>query len=218
MKFMIFNFEENSKFFTPIYSDSTAFDNNSGVLDGYGVVELTIEIPLLPALSVQYVEVSDNYYTKDEMLDDTRLRLTSLCPFQFHNSARVIVHYNGIRDHSLLFPWINDESLRKRLGEFYEEAEKGFDNASWLSFSLMCAAIFEGMLFAKGVSGLFQEQIDKAASAGIIDNRMKNIMHQVRGFRNLVHANNHSKTYVSRASAMDIRSVLDNLIVNYAMA
>jgi hypothetical protein len=71
-------------------------------------------------------------------------------PFLTLNNAlrgsRLVIHYHGIRDHELLFPQISDHALRKRLGEFYEEAERAFDSSAWLSFSLMAAAVYEGLL------------------------------------------------------------------------
>ncbi len=44
----------------------------------------------------------------------------------------LVIHYHGLKDYSLLFPWVNNNDLRKRLGEYYKEAELNFDSGAWL--------------------------------------------------------------------------------------
>lgn len=103
--------------------------------------------------------------------------------------------------------------MKKRLAEFYEDAEKCFESGAWLPFVLMCGGIFEGLLMYKGFkSGSFYDDIKDANEDNIITSNQASIMHNVRKFRNIVHANNCEKDYISRKDAMDIRIVLDKLI------
>lgn len=131
--------------------------------------------------------------------------------------SKLVIHYHGIRDYKLLFPFIVDTSLQERLGNFYREAEISFENSAWLSFMLMCGAIFEGMLFAKLGQGItFYSLINAARQINLIDADEESIMTQVRLYRNLVHAKKHSEPYVSRVYAMDARTTLDKLIKKFS--
>ena len=126
---------------------------------------------------------------------------------------RLVVHYHGIRDYPLLFPHVPDAQLRERLGKFYEEADTGFDNGLWLSFALMCGALYEGLLYAHfGKSKKLAEMIELAHAEKIIDDAAARIMHEARELRNLVHADKSPCPFVSRLQAMDMRKVMDRLI------
>jgi len=160
--------------------------------------------------SVFGIEHSD----KDIMINDTTLRFGTCCSVK-EEGTDIAVYYSGIRDYSHLFYWVEEDGLRERLGEFYEEADKAFDNASWLSFALLCGAVFEGVLYAKGYRNGLEAKINKAVSDSIIDNRTSEIMHKVREFRNLIHAYKYEEPRVTRRDAMDIRSVLDKLLISF---
>lgn len=126
------------------------------------------------------------------------------------------VYYHGIRDYRLLFHGVSNEGLAKRLGAFYEEAERNFEIGSWLSYTLMCGAIFEGMLYAKqNKDAGFDDLIKDALKEGDIDNKTAKIMHFTRRSRNIVHANNYRRDYISRKDAMDIRTTMDKLIKEF---
>ncbi|MFC8689279.1 DUF4145 domain-containing protein [Brevibacillus porteri] len=131
----------------------------------------------------------------------------------------VVLHYHGVRDYSLLFPWVANVNLRERLGLFYEEAEKNFDQGAWLSFALMCGAVFEGMLFAKlnpaSSRNNFSNMITDATANRLLNGHQQNIMNTVRNFRNLVHGNLYTNPYITRKDAMDIRTTLDKLIKEF---
>ena len=125
----------------------------------------------------------------------------------------IIIFYHDIRDYEQLFCFVSDEWLKKRLAEFYEDADKCFESGAWLPFSLMCGGIFEGLLINKGVEHRkFEGRIDNAKTRNIITSHEAFIMHNVRESRNIVHANNCEKDYIYRKDAMDIRIVLDKLI------
>lgn len=81
--------------------------------------------------------------------------------------------------------------------------------------TLMCGAIFEGMLFAKleqPNNSKFHQLITSARQNNLINIDTESKMNKVRVYRNLVHASRHSDPYVSRVDAMDIRTTLDKLI------
>ena len=103
--------------------------------------------------------------------------------------------------------------MRVRLGEFYREAELNFDGGAWLSFALMCGAIFEGILYAKlEINKGFKELIKAAFTDSKITSQTRDIMDMVREYRNLVHSNKYKDPYITRANALDIRTTLDKLI------
>lgn len=127
---------------------------------------------------------------------------------------RLVIHYHGIRDYSLLFPHIASRELQRRLGQFYEEAEVSFENGAWLAFALMAGAIYEGMLFH--YDGCKEDNFAKLISLGkenkILDEFSAGIMTRTRELRNLVHPGRANEPFVTRADAMDMRKVLDRLI------
>lgn len=187
-----------------------------------------IHVPILKALSIEYfvaqygplTSLFDNmdYYIQgnDIVLNSEYASLESFDP----NGMLITLHYHGIRDYSLLFPWIADIKLRNRVGEFYEEAEKNFEQGAWLSFALMCGAVFEGMLYAKlnmpkGTD--FFNMINEAyKDKKIINSQQKKVMDTVRISRNLVHANRFKTDYITRKKAMDIMTTINKLIKQFA--
>ena len=133
------------------------------------------------------------------------------------DSLRLIIYYHGIRDYRLLFPLVASADLVARLASFYEEAEKNFDTGAWLSYALMCGAIYEGLLFDKlAANETFAVLTRNALAGGLIDAASANIMNKARNFRNLVHANRFHEVYVSRADAMDMRTTVDKLIKKFS--
>lgn len=127
---------------------------------------------------------------------------------------RLVIHYHGIKDYALLFPHIQNLPLQQRLGSFYEESEISFDNGAWLAFALMCGAIYEGMLFdhGGGQERTFSELIALGKRESVLDEFSEGIMNRTRELRNLVHPGLAEKPFVTRAEAMNMRTVLDRLI------
>lgn len=178
-----------------------------------------IKVPTLSAYAVEYmtVNISGNTAILDHSTitkDTLVIHATTETNLQSHD-LKLFIHYHGIRKYSLLFPNIKQKKLRKRLGAFYKEAEVAFENSSWLTFLLMCGAIFEGILYSKvNENKSFYHLIKEALSLKIISNDEADIMNKVREYRNLVHANNFSKSYVSREDAMDTMRLLNSIIQN----
>ncbi|MNP50482.1 hypothetical protein D3C76_1447490 [compost metagenome] len=116
----------------------------------------------------------------------------------------------------MLFPKVTDDKIANRLGCFYEEAEKCLSNNAWLSYSLMCAAIFEGLLYWKyKTKESLYSLTENAYAENVIDLHTKLIIDNVRNSRNLVHTNNYNDDYISRCKAMDIRTTMDKLIKEF---
>ena len=182
--------------------------------DNVHIYEFTI--PILPAFAVEYFTLQFGAIScfPDEQDSIQNDKLTVVPGYSLDElDSKLVIHYHGIRDYTLLFPFVTNNSLQERLGNFYREAEITFENASWLSFMLMCGAIFEGILFAKlGQNKSFNDLIRDASHQGLIDTHTVSIMDKVRGYRNLVHANKHTDQYVSRMDSMDTRITLDKLI------
>ena len=187
---------------------------------------VTFPIPTLKAYAIEYAEFSFKGGFREhkeltqgrdfELTDDGLVWHDFFSPLSPDlNYYRLVIHYHGIRDYELLFPQVQEPVLRARLGKYYEEAEATFDNGVWLSFSLMCAAVYEGLLFAHfrfRKDTPFSDMITKAEETAIIDKDTARIMHVARELRNLVHANKAADPFVSRLQAMDMRTVMDRLI------
>ncbi len=183
-------------------------------------------IPLLPAFSVEYLSIKDRNLSSlisgEECIVGENLVINAGYEVdEYMDKILIELHYHGIKDYSSLFPKVVDTNLRERLGLFYEEAEKNFSQGSWLSFALMCGAVFEGMLYAKlspaASNNTFSLMIIDAHSKGVINDKQRDIMNIVRISRNLVHANKIRDPYISRKNAMEIRATLDKLIKDFSL-
>ena len=177
-------------------------------------------IPLLPAFSIEYFVIqvggATSYQSTNDKLINNKIIIESEYSLDQSDDVQIIIHYHGIRNYELLFPWITDSDLQKRIGEFYREAELNFDNGAWLSFALMSGAVFEGMLYGKINKNLnFSKLIDEANNLKLINSDTVRIMHMVRDYRNIVHSNKFAKAYISRTEAMDIRTIIDKVIKQF---
>ncbi len=188
--------------------------------DGKSLV--VFKVPTLPAYAIEHSDFSINGLGSNKEGDEYVITgdevLREAADVAATDSLRLLIYYHGIRDYRLLFPSIADLALVERLAKFYEEAEKNFDNGSWLSYVLMCGAIYEGLLFAKlNVNKNFAALISDAQASDLIDIDIEtvNVIDRARNFRNLVHANRYHEVYVSRADATDMRTTIDKLIKKF---
>ena len=182
---------------------------------------VVFKVPTLPAYAIEHSDFSINGLGSNKEGDAYFINADEvLCEendVEAGDSLRLIIYYHGIKDYRLLFPSIANADLVARLANFYEEAEKNFDTGAWLSYALMCGAIYEGLLFDKlGVNLTFAVLTSNALADGLIDAASANIMNKARNFRNLVHANRFHEVYVSRADAMDMRTTVDKLIKKFS--
>ena len=188
-------------------------------------MNMPFTIPTLPAYAIEYSEFSasdqmgsgQKVFVEDkdfEIEGDKLIWKNYEEPLLKASTVyRLTVHYHGIRDYSMLFPHVLDKDLRERLGTFYEEAEIAFENGAWLSFALMCGAIYEGLLYSLYSKNMnFNKMIQKALLEHLIDNETAAVMDSTRNLRNIVHGNRFSEPYVTRLQAMDMRKVMDKLI------
>ncbi len=155
------------------------------------------------------------------------------------NDITLCVDYHGIRDYKLLFPDIKNENLKNKLALYYEEAEKTFENNCWLSYTLMCGAIFEGLLRNKyskiNISKIIQssqkyvspkyrnyqktnadffDYIHYSLDIKDITQVIAEIFEKTRNSRNNIHPNKDSDM-VDRLSAMDIRTTMDQILLYF---
>ena len=202
--------------------DSTIFDVDTSTeilgTSSSGQPIITYNIPSLSAYAIDHSDVLINGLGShqegvDYEINGNQLIWNDQTSIDPHDKVRLVIHYHGIRDYRLLFPNVADPNLVERLASFYEEAEKDFRSGAWLSYALMCGAIFEGLLYAMlNVNKTFNELIQDALASGRIDVQTSIVMDKTRNFRNLVHANRYGQPYIARAEAMDIRTIMDKLI------
>lgn len=193
--------------------------------DAYDNVSV-VKVPTLSAYAIECAEFTPPRHIDagfhifqmgaDFVVIDEEVRFSSGFDLKFggFESCRMTVHYHGIRDYALLFPQVTDLSLRERLGLFYAEAEATFEARAWLSFALMAAAVYEGLLgwSLQDERKRFANLIDDAAAEGLIDTREAAVLITAKENRNLVHAGRRVDGWVTRATAMDMRIVLDQLV------
>ena len=196
-----------------------------GAYDQYERVAV-VEVPTLSAYAVEYAEFTpplnvDVEFSSLSLGNDFGINADELqffagfsLKFSGIESCRLLIHYHGIRDYSCLFPMVEEQQLKVRLGQFYEEAERTFENGSWLAFALMAAAVYEGLLGwkLKGRATSFAELIASAHERGLIENHEVEILGTAREHRNLVHAARFATPWVQRADAMDMRITMDGLV------
>lgn len=155
------------------------------------------DVPILSAYAIEFSELfGGNRYDQTSDLIEHQIFESTVHTrnhLLFNDNIKLKIYYHGIRDYSLLFVHVDDPQLRKRLGEFYHEAETSFEACAWLSYSLMCGAIFEGLLFDKIKENIkFINLINTALNKGLISEHEASVINDARDMRNLVHANRHS--------------------------
>jgi len=182
--------------------------------------EFTLD--LLPAYAIEFCTLSVNGLTFANSPDNftvvgNKIRWEGKGYALDHESGlSLTIHYHGIRDYSLLFPRVPDVTLRTRLGEFYYEAEICLENNTRLSFCVMSASIFEGLLHSVYPSIFnFKPKIDKAELDGRISPADASIIDAARELRNLVHAGKHAEPFVTHLQMMDVRTTLDHIIKSF---
>jgi hypothetical protein len=191
-----------------------------------------LSVPTLSAYAVEFGEFTPPadldvgyralYLSSDFTITEDVLLFHSPFSVKFSGleRCRLAIHYHGIRDFARLFPQVSETALRDRLGQFYEEADITFDRGAWLSFALMAAAVYEGLLGWRlgDPKGNFSDLIKRGVKDGIITELESRILEDARASRNLVHAGRFVEPSVTRLRAMNMRTVLDSLIRKFANA
>ncbi|MCJ2140271.1 hypothetical protein [Methylobacterium sp. E-066] len=128
------------------------------------------------------------------------------------------IYYHGIRDYSALFPTVKSTEPARaiRMGAFYQEAENCFEQGAWISFMLMSAAIFEHLLYYKLGSPNNPTALSalntRALNQGAITQNAHNIIKTTNNARNVIHCNRMADPDITRAQAMDAKTVIDELM------
>lgn len=158
--------------------------------------------------------VEDFFLDKDSVILNLRL---DGC-LRENGNYYIQIHYYGIRDYTLFFPDVamEDPVRAKRMGMLYEEAEKCFQNAAWLSFAIMSAAVFEHILYFKlnRVENNLSPLIDKAESSGVISCSEALLMRKVKNLRNAIHCNRTNIEYIEKINAMGLKKLIDKIIIS----
>lgn len=216
------------------------------------------QIEILQAYSIAYTQIIDGstpYIENGNYTIDRNKNLLEITyPYESFIEedpylARFIelyVYYYGIKDYSLLFPKIKryDPQFAIILGNYYHEAEVAFREECWTSFSLLCGAIYEGILVFKYENDVkkiraklnknekdnidFFVYIEYAKKIHDIDSKQAKIINETRKSRNNIHPQKlksnlerKEKTEISnygeysRTNAMNIMETLDYMLKNF---
>lgn len=143
--------------------------------------------------------------------DSVIIHNVSGLPDMNSDGNRLIVHYAGIRDYSLLFPHINNPEKQMRLGQFADEADRAFESSAWMSFVIMSSAVVEGLL-SEYFKGKFMALIQQAEAENLISTSEAESLQTVRLVRNQFHTNKYSGAFADRTLAMDVFTLYDRLL------
>ncbi len=180
-----------------------------------------INIPILSAYSVEYISAnldSLSMVWPNECFVDNVIKFpTDFDKSEIKNFV-VVVNYHGIKEYEALFPWIKEEKLINRIAKFYAELEKCYENEAWLPALLMSGAVIEGLLYAKlgYQQNILNDLITIAQNRNLVSVKDASILHGIRRYRNLVHANNYNESFVSRKEALEVKTVIDRIIKKFA--
>jgi hypothetical protein len=178
-------------------------------------------LPILAAYAVHHskvemenaLHVDFGYQQPKYVIENDTVRLKNIGSDMSSPHRGVLTLYHaGIKDYSLLFPHINNESLRRRLGQFAQEAESAFESQSWMSYVMMVGAVVEGLLFNQFNKDNFCELINLAGENGILDTNEVTVIHEVRALRNRVHASKHEQAFADRKIAMELNVIYERLL------
>jgi hypothetical protein len=178
-------------------------------------------LPILAAYAVHHskvemenaLHVDFGYQQPKYVIDNNCVILKNSDHGVFSPSTGVLTLYHaGIKDYSLLFPHINNESLRQRLGQFAQEAESAFESQSWMSYVMMVGAVVEGLLFNQFNKDNFSQLIKLAGESAILDTSEVTVIHEVRKLRNRVHASKHEQPFADRKIAMELNVIYERLL------
>jgi len=187
----------------------------------FGVYGISFDLPTLSAYAICHTNIDLPSFSADNegsglppyRIEGNRVVLEpTRSPVFGKLEGSLFVYHTGIRNYELLFPHVTDDGLRKRLGQFAEEADKAFESGSWMSYTMMVGAALEGVLYSLFGNLKFERLIAKAAEDGVIIDQERDLLNKVREQRNLIHASRYAKSFVDRETAMDLSVVYDRLL------
>jgi hypothetical protein len=178
-------------------------------------------LPILAAYAVHHskvemensIHLDTGYQQPNYVIDNNCVILKNSDHGVFSPSTGVLTLYHaGIKDYSLLFPHINNESLRHRLGQFAQEAESAFESQSWMSYVMMVGAVVEGLLFNQFNKDNFSQLIKLAGESAILDLNDVAVITEVKALRNRIHASKHEQVFADRNIAMELNIIYERLL------
>jgi len=183
--------------------------------------DAVFRLPQLPAYAMHHSQlILDNGLFSEtapqqpeyQLTTDTLVLAAKCKPAWGEAGGWLTVYHNGIKDHRLLFPHIDNEDLQRRLGQFAEEADNAFASQSWLSYVLMVGGVLEGLLWNEYKLDTFEWLINRALKNKLIDNHEAEQIHEVRSARNQIHAEKYDKPTPDRCLALDISVTYERLL------
>jgi len=187
----------------------------------YGARKAIYDVPTLPAYAIidSRLEMIDWVHNdigysppRYELLENTVSTPATLTHDFGDSSGILTIYHNGIKDYELLFPHVEMSSLRTRLGQFAEEADKAFESQSWISYCLMVGSVVEGLLYNQLGDKNFFNLITAAHEGGIITDEEFTLMDNIRKTRNKIHAGKHEESIANRTTALELSTVYDKFI------
>jgi hypothetical protein len=183
--------------------------------------DAVFRLPQLPAYAMHHSQLAlDNNFLSEgapqqpeyRLTTDTLVLASSCVPMLGKVGGWLTVYHNGIKDHRLLFPHIDNEALQLRLGQFAEEAANAFASQSWLSYVLMVGGVLEGLLYHEYKLRRFVDMITAAQKSGLVNEQEASQINLVRFARNQIHADKYNQTIPGRSLALDISVTYERLL------
>lgn len=187
----------------------------------FGESNSTYRVPILPAYAIigSRLEMENSINLEAGfvppryvLLDDSVITPSRPDIIMAPNRGMLTIYHNGIKNYQLLFPHVNEDSLKARLGQFAEEAEKAFESQSWISYCLMVGAVLEGLLFNEFGNKHFKKLVELANQSNLVNALEADLINKIRETRNLIHACKHNEPIAGRGLALDLSVAYDRLL------
>jgi hypothetical protein len=184
--------------------------------------EAVFHLPQLPAYAMHHSQLTlDNgLFPEASQSQQPEYRLTanslildpSSMPVWGGPRGWLTIYHNGIKDHQLLFPHVENSKLKSRLGQFAQEADNAFASQSWLSYVLMVGGVLEGLLYYAYKLRYFGEMINTALENNLISEQEAGQINEVRLARNQIHADKYNRSIPNRSLALEISVIYERLL------
>ncbi len=182
---------------------------NVSVLPAYAMLSYTIQ-GMRADLDGTHVGI------ESAIVDDTVIiyGVNQVTRYLTPSDPTLVIYYLGIRDYQKFFPHFDKQSLRERAAQFLEEADKTFEESSWLAFSMMAGAVFESLLLdvVDDNDATFGRLINRAKDMDVFDSLELSALEIAKEARNMIHAGRHGDPYLTREKAMTVRLVLEQFL------
>lgn len=187
----------------------------------FGSTKAYYKVPTLPAYAIidSRLDLENSMHTDAgyvlphyELLNDCVATAGRFQDIFQSPSGILTIYHNGIKDYKLLFPHIENDSLKVRLGQFAEEASNAFESQSWVSYVLMVGGVLEGLLYNQFGNKKFQTLINEANDKDLITDEEATLIDRVRIARNKIHACKYNEIIADRKTALELSTAYDRLV------